>query len=125
MSLPHRHHLVVEFVSAGPGGTPQAVIHTLWGGRVNRPLAMALDAAWQARFGHRLELYVSDDCIVFQLPNEISGEELLSLVDSTQVESLLRSRLEGSGFFGARFRECAGRALLLPRASSISGCRSG
>ena len=113
--LPHRHHLVVESVAAGQGGTPQAVIHTMWGGRVNRPLAMTLDAAWQARFGYRLELYVSNDCVVFQLPHEIAGEELLSLVESARVESLLRARLEGSGFFGARFRECAGRALLLPR----------
>jgi ATP-dependent Lhr-like helicase len=113
--LPHRHHLVVEFVAAGPGGTPQAVIHTMWGGSVNRPLALALDAAWQERFGYRLELYASNDCIVFQLPNEIRGEELLSLVGSTRIESLLRARLEGSGFFGARFRECAGRALLLAR----------
>jgi len=116
-SLPHRHHLVVEFISAGPGGAPghQAVIHTMWGGRVNRPLAMALDAVWQSRYGYRLELYVSNDCIALQLPHEIAGEELLSLVASTRIESLLRSRLEGSGFFGARFRECAGRALLLPR----------
>jgi ATP-dependent Lhr-like helicase len=116
-NLPHRHHLVVEFVSTGPGGVPghQAVIHTMWGSRVNRPLAMALDAAWQARFGHRPELYVSNDCVVLLLPHEIRGEELLSLVGSARIESLLRTRLEGSGFFGARFRECAGRALLLPR----------
>jgi ATP-dependent Lhr-like helicase len=114
-TLPHRHHLVIEVVSAGPGGAPQAVIHTMWGGRVNRPLALALSAAWQARFGYRLELHVSNDCIVLQLPHEIPGEELLSLVTSTRIESLLRTRLEGSGFFGARFRECAGRALLLPR----------
>jgi ATP-dependent Lhr-like helicase len=113
--LPHRHHLVVEFVAAGPGGTRQAVLHTMWGGRVNRPLAMALETAWQARFGYRLELFVSNDCVVFQLPHEIDGEELLSLVENATVESLLRARLEGSGFFGARFRECAGRALLLPR----------
>ncbi len=113
--LPHRHHLVVEFVSTGPGGTPQAVIHTMWGGLVNRPLAMALGAAWQERFGYRPEIYLSNDCIVAQLPHEISAEELLSLVDSSNVETLLRKRLEGSGFFGARFRECAGRALLLPK----------
>ncbi|MGE5840176.1 MAG: helicase-related protein, partial [Deltaproteobacteria bacterium] len=112
--LPHRHHLVVEFVAAGPGGTPQAVLHTMWGGRINRPLAMAMEAAWQARFGFRPELFVGNDCIVFQLPHEIAGEELLSLVENARVESLLRARLEGSGFFGARFRECAGRALLLP-----------
>ena len=113
--LPHRHHLVVEFVAAGPGGTPQAVLHTMWGGRVNRPLAMALEAAWQARFGYRLELFVSNDAVILQLPHEIGGEELLSLVENASIESLLRTRLEGSGFFGARFRECAGRALLLAR----------
>ncbi len=113
--LPHRHHLVVEFIAAGPGGTPQAVLHTMWGGRVNRPLAMVLEAAWQARFGYRIELFVSNDCVVLQLPHEISGEELLSLVENAGIESLLRTRLEGSGFFGARFRECAGRALLLAR----------
>ena len=112
--VPHRHHLVVEFVSSGPGGAPgnQAIIHTMWGGRVNRPLAMALEAAWQARFGQRPELYVSNDCVIILLPHEIGGDELLSLVGSTKVESLLRSRLEGSGFFGARFRECAGRAIM-------------
>ena len=113
--LPHRHHLVVEFVAAGPGGTPQAVLHTMWGGRVNRPLAMVLGAAWQARFGYRIELFVSNDCVVLQLPHEIGGEELLSLVENAGIESLLRTRLEGSGFFGARFRECAGCALLLPK----------
>jgi ATP-dependent Lhr-like helicase len=101
--LPHRHHLLIEIVSAGPGDS-QTVIHTLWGGRVNRPFALALSAAWQARFGYRLELHVSDDCIVLQLPHEIPDEELLSLVTSPRIESLLRTRLEGSGFFGARFR---------------------
>jgi ATP-dependent Lhr-like helicase len=115
--LPHRHHLLAEFVSSGPGGVPgnQLILHTLWGGRVNRPLAMALDAAWEARFGHRLEIYTGNDSIVIQLPGEFRGEEVLSLVSSATVEQLLRRRLESSGFFGARFRECAGRSLLLTR----------
>src|SRR5512137_980191 len=68
--LPHRHHVLVELVSSGPGGAPgnQLVLHTLWGNRVNRPFAMALDAAWEERYGQRLEVYTSNDCIVFQLP---------------------------------------------------------
>ena len=116
-SLPHRHHLVVESVSSGPGGAPgnMVVIHTLWGGRVNRPLAMALDAAWEARFGHRLEFFVGNDSVSILLPQEVHAEELLSLLDAHRIDDLLRKRLEGSGFFGARFRECAGRALLMER----------
>jgi ATP-dependent helicase Lhr and Lhr-like helicase len=115
--LPHRHRLVVEYVSSGPGGAPgnMVVIHTLWGGRVNRPWAMALDAAWEARFGHRLEFYIGNDSIVLLGPHKVRAEELLFLAGSAEVEPLLRKRLEGSGFFGARFRECAGRALLLTK----------
>lgn len=115
--LPHRHHLLIEFVNAGPGSTPgnQAILHTLWGGRVNRPFAMALDAAWEERFGHGLEVYVGNDCMVLLLPHDVDGNEILSLVTSNIVDELLRKRLEGSGYFGARFRECAGRALLLAR----------
>ncbi len=117
--LPHRHHLLMEFVSAGPGGYPgnQVILHTLWGGQVNRPYAMALQAAWEARFGHELEVYVTDDALALLLPHEGTAEELLSLVTSARVEALIQKRLEGSGFFGARFRECAGRALLLTRRS--------
>ncbi|HEY32429.1 MAG TPA: DEAD/DEAH box helicase [Dehalococcoidia bacterium] len=115
--LPHRHHIVAEFISTGPGGVPgnQLILHTVWGGRVNRPFAMVLDAAWEEHFGHRLEMYASNDHIVLQLPHEVSGDEVLSLVSSVNVEQLLRKRLEGSGFFGARFRECAGRSLLITR----------
>ncbi|MFC2027146.1 DEAD/DEAH box helicase [Chloroflexota bacterium] len=115
--LPHRHHILIEIVASGPGGFPgnQLVMHTLWGGQLNRPLAMALDAAWEDRFEQKLEVYTSDDCIVLQLPNDVRTEEILSLVTSANVEALLRKRLEGSGYFGARFRECAGRALLITR----------
>ncbi|UCE20559.1 MAG: DEAD/DEAH box helicase [Gemmatimonadota bacterium] len=117
IDLPHRHHIVVEHVSSGPGGLPgnQVILHTLWGGRLNRPYAMALEAAWEERFGQSIEVYAGNDSIVLQLPHDISAEELLSMVTSGTIESLLRRRLEGSGFFGARFRECAGRALLLTR----------
>lgn len=115
--LPHRHHLLMEFVSTGPGGYPgnQLIIHTVWGGRVNRPFALALEAAWEDRFGRQPEVYVGNDCIAVQLPHPVESEELLLMVRSTTVQSLLKKRLEASGFFGARFRECAGRALLLPR----------
>jgi len=113
--LPHRHHLLLEVVRSGPDGVPgnQLVLHTLWGGRVNLPLAMALEAAWEERFTQRLEIFSGNDAIVLHLPHEVEEEDILTLVTATTVESLIKKRLEGSGFFGARFRECAGRSLLI------------
>ncbi len=109
--------MLVEHVRTGPDGYPgnQIILHTLWGGRVNRPFALALDAAWEERHGYRLEMYTGDDSIVLQLPHDVKGDELLGLVNEGNIEALLRKRLESSGYFGARFRENAGRALLLAR----------
>ena len=117
LDLPHRHHLAVEHTSSGPGGVPgnQVVLHTYWGGRVNRPFALALEAAWEHNFAQRPEIFVENDAIALVLPQSVAGEQLLSLVTSGEVEHWLRNKLEGSGFFGARFRECAGRALLVTR----------
>lgn len=115
--LPHRSHILVEHIASGPGGGPgnQVVIHNVWGGAVNRPYAYALAAAWQCRFGQKIEIFPGDDCLALVLPTDIDAGELLGLVGPGQVEELLLDRLEGSGFFGARFREAAGRALLITR----------
>ncbi len=116
-NLPHRHHLLVEITSTGPGSVPgnQVIIHTFWGGKVNRPYALALAAAWNKRHDHPIEIHPSNDCIALVLPVDIEAEALLNLVTSDTVEALLRDQLEASGFFAARFRECAGRALLITK----------
>jgi len=115
--LPHRHHILAEFVDTAPAGAPgqQLILHTHWGGKVNRPYALALDMAWDEHFGHRAEVYVNNDCVVVTVSEEVNIDEALRLVTSSNVESLLRKRLEDSGFFGARFREAAGTALLITR----------
>ena len=118
-ALPHRHHLLVEQIHAGPGGggTPghQIILHTLWGGQVNQPLAFALEDAWHKRFGGELRTSASDYTVALVLPDPIDPAELIDLVCCLiDLESSLRRRLERSGFFGARFREAAGIALLLP-----------
>lgn len=116
-SLPHRHHLLVETVNTAPGGASgqQLVLHTGWGARLNRPLAMALEAAWRDASCEQPEIYVSNQHLIIQLRDDIDFEQLLALVPPERIESLLRRRLEGSGFFAARFRENAGRALLLSK----------
>ena len=115
--LPHRRHLLVETIRSGPQRAPgcQVVLHTGWGARVNRPFAMALEAGWQQAFGELPEVYTANESIVIQLPHALGAAALLELAPADQLERLLRHRLEGSGFFGARFRENAGRALLLSR----------
>jgi ATP-dependent Lhr-like helicase len=115
--LPHRHRLVAEHVSdpQGKDGQGQIILHTLWGGRVNRPFAIALQAAWRDRHGGPLEVMHDDDCVAVSVPPGTRARDLLSLVDAESVESLLRKELESTGFFGARFRAAAGCALLLPR----------
>ena len=115
--LPHRRHVIIEVVHSAPGSAPgnQVVLLNFWGGKVNQPLALALDAAWHERYGHRLEMFAGNDAIALQLPHDIAAADLLALVNSRDLDRLLRRRLETSGIFGARFRECAGRALLLTR----------
>ena len=78
---------------------------------------MALAAAWERKFGYPLEIYVSNNSIMLMLPHSFALQEIFSMVSSQNLENFLRSKLESSGFFGAKFRENAGRALLLPRAN--------
>ena len=62
----------------------------------------------------------SDDGIIVHLPesDELDGAQALELVliEPDEVEDLVVGELGGSALFGARFREAAGRALLIPRA---------
>jgi len=115
--LPHRHHILLEYVRSGPDGSPGSmlVIHTLWGGQLNRPYSLALEAAWEKHFEEKPEIFPGNDAVVIQLPHKVAPEEILSLVTSANMESLLKKQLEKTGFFSARFRECAGRALLVTK----------
>ena len=119
-ALPHRHHVVIEHIRSGPGGyhgpdEEQIVLHTLWGGRVNRPYALALSAAWERAHGYIPEMHVDDDAIAVRSQGGIDAARVIDLVGPTGFDALLRHALERSGFFGARFRECAARALLVTR----------
>ena len=120
-ALPHRRHLLLEWVQSGPDGYAgpdaprQLVIHSFWGGRLNRPWALALEAAWRERFDAAPEIHADNNAIVVLIKELPAAEELLGWVTPENLDGLLRRSLERSGFFGARFRECAGRSLLLTK----------
>ena len=115
--LPHRHHVLVEYIEGGPleAVGHQIYVHAGWGRAVTRPWALALTAAWTDRFGGAPEIYANNDGLCLVLPAEITPEDLASLVTADNIDELLRRTLETSPVFGARFREAAGRALLLAR----------
>ncbi len=116
-SLPHRHHILVEHFRdpVNRADAKQTVLHTLWGGQVNRPLSFALAAAWEEKYGYPLEVFVNNDCIMLNLPHAFGASDILELVKPDKLMPLLRRKLESTGYFGARFRENAQVALLLPR----------
>jgi ATP-dependent helicase Lhr and Lhr-like helicase len=115
--LPHRHHLLIEHFPdpSSAAQDRQVIFHTIWGGKINRPFSLALQAAWEEKYHTHLEVIQNNDGILVILPHDFSAGELLALVKPENLEKLLRQSLEKSGFFGAKFRENAGRALLLPR----------
>ncbi|MDY7035240.1 MAG: DEAD/DEAH box helicase, partial [Thermodesulfobacteriota bacterium] len=117
-SLPHRHHLLIEHFDdpLNRADSKQVILHTIWGGRINRPLALAMAAAWERKYGYVLEIFADDDSILLILPHAFDTADLLNLINAGNVEELLRIKLEKTGLFGAFFRENAGRALLLPKA---------
>ncbi len=118
-SLPGRHHLLIEYVEEPVSHRDhrQVILHTFWGGRVNRPFALALSRVWEEQSRTQLETIVTDDSVLLMLPHEAPSDDVLSLVTPENVEAALRRKLEQTGFFGARFRENAERALLLPKSS--------
>ncbi|MEX2193658.1 MAG: DEAD/DEAH box helicase [Thermoleophilaceae bacterium] len=88
-----------------------------WGGRVHAAWALALSARIRDEFGLESDAIWSDDGIIVHLPDadEPPGPELV-LVEPDEIEELVVRELSSSALFGARFRENAARALLLPRA---------
>jgi len=110
--LPHRRHVVVEHprTTAAGGEGRQVILHAPWGGRVLRPLAIALAAAFDG-----VETFSNDDCVLVTLAEDMEAKRIFERVRPDNLDALLRARLEKTGFFAARFRENAQRALLLPR----------
>ncbi len=87
-----------------------------FGAQVHAPWAMALQARLADRWGSDVELMWSDDGIVIRLPeafDELPLDELV--IDPDEIEDIVIGRLPSTAMFASRFRECAARALLLPR----------
>jgi ATP-dependent helicase Lhr and Lhr-like helicase len=91
-------------------------ILTPFGGRVHAPWALALGARLRQSLGLETQAIWSDDGIAIHLPDADATPPIDDvLLDPEQVEELVTQEVGETALFGARFRENAGRALLIPR----------
>lgn len=121
-------------------GDWRVVIHSPFGAQVHAPWALALGARLAERYGMDAQVMHADDGIVLRLPDaDLMGLDLLDdepdrlstafdseqapigaadvAFDGGEIRGIVTDQVGGSALFASRFRECAARALLLPRRS--------
>ena len=88
-----------------------------YGGRIHAAWGLALSAKIRDQLGLEADAIWSDDGIIVHLPDadEPPGADF-ALIEPDELEDAVVAELSSSALFGARFRENAGRALLIPRA---------
>jgi ATP-dependent Lhr-like helicase len=91
-------------------------ILTPFGARVHAPWAMAVGARLRDSLGIEVQSIWSDDGIAFHLPDADAPPSTdLLLLTSEELDELVLAEVGQTALFGARFRENAARALLIPR----------
>ena len=98
-------------------GDWRVILHSPYGLKVHGPLALAVGRRLLERYGIDEKPTASDDGIVVRLPDTEDtppGADLF-VFDADEIELLVTAEVGGSALFASRFRECAARALILPR----------
>ncbi len=103
-------------------GDPRLVIHSPFGGRVNGPWGLALASALREQAGIEIEVQTNDDGVLMRLLDAGQGDEqagpfpldLITGLGPQEARERILHELPRSAVFGARFRQNAARALLLP-----------
>ena len=98
-------------------GDWRLVLHSTYGQQVHAPWALAVGARLIERYGIDAAPTASDDGIIVRLPDtddQPPGAELF-VFERDEIADIVTEQVGGSALFASRFRECAARALLLPR----------
>src|SRR5436190_2785197 len=116
--VPDDQGIVVESFADEMGGR-HAMIHSVFGMRINGAWGMALKEKVRRAYGLVAEAaHVDDGLLLSFAPGQIppiSPERLATLVAPEEVDDLLGHALIGSPLFGTRFRHAAVRSLFIPR----------
>lgn len=114
--LPTDRQLVVERCRDELGDW-RVMLHSPYGRRVHDPWALAIAARIHERWQVDPSVVASEDGIMVRLPDSsgrVPGADVF-LFDPERLQRIVADAVGGSALFAARFRECASRALLLPR----------
>jgi ATP-dependent Lhr-like helicase len=98
-------------------GDWRLVLHSPFGARVHAPWALAIAARLRERYeGMDVQALHTDDGIVLRVPDTDDPPPAgIAEIAPEDIEPIVTAELGGSAMFASRFRECAARALLLPR----------
>jgi ATP-dependent Lhr-like helicase len=114
--VPHDTQILVERFRDELGDW-RLVVHSPYGTPVHAPWALAINARLRERFDVDGQAVASDDGIVIRIPDTDAepptGEVIV--FEPEEIEQIVTQEVGGSALFASRFRECAARALLLPR----------
>jgi ATP-dependent Lhr-like helicase len=98
-------------------GDWRVVLHSPYGDRVHAPWALAIAARLRERYGGMdVQALHTDDGIIIRVPDSDEPPPTgIALLDPDEIGDLITAEVGASALFASRFRECASRALLLPR----------
>ncbi len=114
-AIPSDRTIVVERFRDEIGDWRLCIL-TPFGGRVHAPWALALGARLRESLGLETQAIWSDDGIAIHLPDADAPPPIEDvLLEPDQIEELVTREIGDTALFGARFRENAARALLIPR----------
>ncbi|MDE3197793.1 MAG: DEAD/DEAH box helicase, partial [Acidobacteriota bacterium] len=97
-------------------GDWRVCVLTPFGTRVHAPWCIAVAAKLRAERGLDVETMWTDDGFVIRMPdNEEPLDSAMLLPSASELKDLVLRQLGSTSLFAAKFREAAGRALLLPK----------
>ena len=98
-------------------GDWRLVLHSPYGSQLHAPWALAIAARLRERYGGMdVQALHTDDGIMIRVPDADDPPPAgIAVLDPDEVAQLVTAELGTSALFASRFRECAARALLLPR----------
>jgi ATP-dependent Lhr-like helicase len=113
--VPDDRTIVIERVRDELGDWRVCVL-TPFGTRIHIPWAMAVSARIRATGGPEVETLWGDDGFVLRFPDtDEPPDPDWFLIETAEAMRLVLGQLGSTALFAGRFREAAGRALLLPR----------